>query len=158
LIVSKPHLDCIEAICQQFGDYREKILFRFTIGACDDQVLSYWEPDAPAYAERKAALQYAYEQGFQTSVSVEPMLDSVNIDQLVAELLPYVTETIWIGKMNHLGRLAKNVDAGLKAALLQIEAGQTDDIIRSIFERYKGNPKIQWKASIKKVVGLPLVP
>ena len=84
--MSKPHLDCIQAICQQFGDYREKILFRFTIGACDDTVLSFWEPGAPTYAERMASLQYAYEQGFQTSVSVEPMLDSANIDQLIAEL------------------------------------------------------------------------
>jgi DNA repair photolyase len=152
LIVSKPHLDCIQAICQQFESYRDKILFRFTIGACDDSVLSFWEPAAPAYAERKAALQYAYEQSFQTSVSVEPMLDSANIDQLVADLLPHATETIWIGKMNHLGRLAKNADARLLAAIQQIEAGQTDDIIRSIYERHKGNPLIQWKASIKKVV------
>lgn len=157
LIVSKPHLDCIKTICQQFGDYRGKILFRFTIGACDDQVLFFWEPGAPAYAERIASLQYAYENGFQTSVSVEPMLDSVNIDQLVAELLPFVTDSIWIGKMNHLGRLAKNADAGLKAALLQIEAGQTDDVIRLIYQRHKGNTKIQWKASVKEVVGLPSV-
>ena len=55
LVVSKPHLDCIEAICQQFGDYQEKILFRFTIGACDDQVLSFWEPGATAYIERMVA-------------------------------------------------------------------------------------------------------
>jgi DNA repair photolyase len=158
LVVSKPHLDCIGAICRRLGCYRDQILFRFTIGACDDRVLSFWEPGAAAYAERIGSLQYAYEQGFQTSVSVEPMLESANIDQLVADLQPFVTDSIWIGKMNHLGRLSKNADARLKAALLQIEAGQTDDIIRSIFERYKGNPKIQWKASIKKVVGLPLVP
>jgi DNA repair photolyase len=158
LLVSKPHLDCIRAICKQFGDYRDNILFRFTIGACDDSVLSFWEPGAPAYAERKASLQFAYEHGFQTSVSVEPLLDSEHIDSLVEDLLPYVADSIWIGKMNHIGRLAKNADARLQAALMQIEAGQTDDIIRSIFERHMGNPKIQWKASIKQVVGLPLVP
>ena len=158
LIVSKPHLDSIEAICQQFADYREKILFRFTIGACDDQVLSFWEPGAPEYGERMASLQYAYEIGFQTSVSVEPMLDSANIDRLIAEVWPFVTETIWIGKMNHLGRLLKNADAGLRAALQHVEAGQTNDIILSIFERHKGNPKIKWKASIKEVVRLPMVP
>jgi len=158
LIVSKPHLDCIEAICQQFGDYRGQILFRFTIGSCDDSVLSFWEPGAPAYAERMAALQYAYEQGFQTSVSVEPMLDSANIGRLIAEILPYVTETIWIGKMNHLETLSNNTEAQLQAALQQIEAGQTDDIIRTIYHRHKMNPNIRWKASIKKVVGLPMVP
>ena len=158
LIVSKPHLECIRAVCQQFGDYQEKILFRFTIGACDDTVLSFWEPGAPTYAERKAALQYAYEQGFQTSVSVEPMLYSANIDRLVADLEPFVTETIWIGKMNHLTRLAKSADARLLSAIQHIEAGQTDDIIRAIYRRHKLNPKVRWKASIKEVVGLPLVP
>jgi DNA repair photolyase len=158
LIVSKPHRDCIEAICQQFGDYRDQILFRFTIGANDDTVLSFWEPGAPTYSERIASLQYAFANGFQTSVSVEPMLDSANIDRLIAEVLPYVTETIWIGKMNHLGRLAKNADARLLSAIQHIEVGQTDDIIRAIYRRHKMNPNIRWKASIKKVVGLPLVP
>lgn len=158
LIVSKPHLDSIRAVCQQFEGYRDNILFRFTIGACDDQVLSFWEPGAPIYAERMASLQFAYEQSFQTSVSVEPMLDSANIDRLIAEVLPYVTETIWIGKMNHLTRLAKNADARLLSAIQHVEAGQTDDIIHAIYLRHKLNPKIRWKASIKKVVGLPLVP
>jgi DNA repair photolyase len=138
--------------------YKRQILFRFTIGACDDTVLSFWEPGAPAYGERMASLQYAYENGFQTSVSVEPMLDSANIGRLIAEVLPYVTETIWIGKMNHLTRLVKNADVQLLSAIQHVEAGQTDDIIRSIYERHKLNPKVRWKASIKKVVGLPLVP
>ena len=47
LVVSKPHLDCIQAICQQFEGYRDKILFRFTIGARDDRLLSLFEPNAP---------------------------------------------------------------------------------------------------------------
>ena len=158
LIVSKPHLDCIEAICSRFSDYRKRILFRFTIGACDDSVLSFWEPGAPTYSERIASLQYAYENGFQASVSVEPMLDSANIDRLIEEVLPYVTETIWIGKMNHLTRLAKNANPQLLSAIQHVEAGQTDDIIHAIYLHHKLNPKIRWKASIKKVVGLPMVP
>ena len=60
LVVSKPHIDCIKAFCEKFRPYRRRILFRFTIGACDDKILSYWEPNAPAYAERKACLMYAY--------------------------------------------------------------------------------------------------
>ena len=61
LVVSKPHLECIRAICEQFEAIKEQILFRFTIGACDDRILSYWEPNAPAYDERKASLISAYE-------------------------------------------------------------------------------------------------
>jgi DNA repair photolyase len=158
LIVSKPHLECIQAICEQFEPYRERILFRFTIGAQDDRLLSLFEPNAPRYAERRASLQYAYEHGFQTSVSVEPLLDSERIDDLIADLLPFVTDAIWIGKMNYLGRLYSKVNPEVQAALKVIENGQSDEIIRAIYERHGNNPKIKWKKGIKKIVGLPLAP
>ena len=82
------------------------------------------------------------------------MLDSANIDQLILDLLPYVTDSIWIGKMNHLGRIAKSLDETQLPALKQIEAGQSHEIIRSIYARHEDNSKIKWKDSIKKVVGL----
>ena len=158
LIVSKPHQECIGAICQRFEGYRDRILFRFTIGAQDDLLLSLFEPNAPGYLERKASLEHAYNEGFQTSVSVEPMLDPVNVDDLMADLLPYVTDAIWIGKMNYVGRLYGHVSPEVQAALKIIENGQTDEIIRSIYALHKDNPKIKWKKGIKKIVGLPLVP
>ena len=156
LVVSKPHLDCIKAICQMFGSFEEQILFRFSIGACDDQILSYWEPNAPCYDERKRCLIYAHQEGFQTSVSVEPMLDSANIDTLIGELLPHVTQSLWIGTMNHLGRFGKGSDMVLQQAVEKIRRGQTDSIVKSIYRRYKDNPMIRWKKEIKKVVGIPL--
>ena len=136
---------------------REQILFRFTIGACDDGILSYWEPNAPCYDERKECLIYAHKARFRTSVSVEPMLDSANIDTLIDELLPYVTHSIWIGTMNHLGRLGKGTDMVLQQAIEKIKRGQTDSIIKSIYRRYKDNPLIKWKKEIKKIIGIPLV-
>ena len=156
LVVSKPHLDCIKAICQMFGSFKSQILFRFSIGACDDQILSYWEPNAPCYNERKQCLVYARKAGFKTSVSVEPMLDSANIDILISELSPYVTHSIWIGTMNHLGRFGKGSDMVLRQEIEKIKRGQTDKIIRAIYDRHKNNPLIKWKAEIKKVVGIPL--
>jgi DNA repair photolyase len=156
LVVSKPHLDCIKAICEMFEPFKEQILFRFSIGACDNRILSYWEPNAPSYSERKKCLIYAHQAGFQTSVSVEPMLDSANIDTLIGELLPYITQSLWIGKMNHLGRFGKGSDMVLRQAIEKIRCGQTDGIIRAIYDRYKSNTKIKWKAEIKKVVGIPL--
>lgn len=156
LVVSKPHMECIEKICKLLWEFKSQILFRFTIGACDDRILSYWEPNAPVYAERKQCLMYAYNAGFQTSVSVEPMLDSANIDALVSELLPYVTHSIWIGKMNHLGRFGKVSDMVLQQAINKIKRGQTNRIIKSIYRRYKDNPMIRYKAEIKKIVGIPL--
>jgi len=156
LVVSKPHLECIKKICDVFRGYKDRILFRFTIGACDDKILSYWEPNAPAYDERREALQYAYEKGFQTSVSVEPMLDSANIDTLISNLLPYVTHSIWIGTMNHLGRIEKGSDPVLKQTIDKIRRGQTDAIIKAIYQRHKNNPMIRWKEKVKKIVGIPL--
>lgn len=156
LVVSKPHMECIEMICELLWDFKSQILFRFTIGACDDRILSYWEPNAPAYAERKQCLRYAFNAGFQTSISVEPMLDSANIDALVSELLPYVTHSIWIGKMNHLEGFRKGSDMVLRQAIDRIKRGQTNRIIKSIYRRYKDNPMIRYKAEIKKIVGIPL--
>jgi DNA repair photolyase len=156
LVVSKPHLDCIKAICEMFGSFKQQILFRFSIGACDDQILSYWEPNAPSYNERKNCLIYAHQAGFQTSVSVEPMLDSANIDTLIGELLPYITQSLWIGKMNHLGRFGKGSDMVLQQAIKAIKRGQTDSIIKSIYRWYKDDPLIRWKKEIKKIVGIPL--
>jgi hypothetical protein len=167
LIVSKPHLDCIRAICAAFdryrnifdlvdGHHRYRMVFRFTIGACDDRILSLWEPNAPAYEERKAALKYAFEAGFQTSVSVEPMLDSNNIDSLVSDLLPHITDSLWIGEMNHIGQFYKYANAQIQNALNGIKAGQAHSIIQDIYNRYQSNPKIKWKNGIKKMLGLAM--
>ena len=46
LIVTKPHLQCIETICKEFEEYKSQILFRFTIGSKNDEVLKFWEPSA----------------------------------------------------------------------------------------------------------------
>jgi len=158
LVVSKPHMECIEKICGSLRDFKSQILFRFTIGACDDRILSFWEPNAPIYDERKQCLIYAYQLDFQTSVSVEPMLDSENIDTLIKELSPYATHSIWIGTMNNLGRFEKGSDMVLQQAIKKIKRGQTDRTIKSIYRRYKNNPLIKWKKEIKKIVGIPLAP
>ena len=176
LIVSKPHLDCIRTICNAFGHYSDqfrvvrchdqpdmaddnrlfRIVFRFTIGAVNDRILKFWEPNAPTYEERKAALKYAFDAGFQTSVSAEPMLDAPNIDLLVSDLMPYITDSFWIGEMNHIGRFSKYPGTQFQRALNRIRAGQTPSAIRGIYNRYKHNPMIKWKNGVKKIVGLPI--
>lgn len=156
LIVSKPHFECIERICKEFEQHNNLILFRFSIGSNHDSILSYWEPNAPGYEERKACLKYAYNKDFRTSVSVEPMLDSANIDILISDLTPYVTHSIWIGTMNHLGRFEKGTDIILKQAVNRIKQGQTDTVIREIYNRYKDYALIRWKKEIKKIIGIPV--
>jgi len=155
LIVSKPHLECIEAICRAFEEHKAQILFRFTIGAMDNQILSFWEPNAPSYEERKEALKHAFQKGFETSVSAEPMLDSDRIEDLIKDLMPYVTNAIWIGLMNHLKGVRAEYEPA-KVALQKISEGQTKDRIMAIYRRLSANPKIKWKSHIKKIVGIPL--
>lgn len=158
LIVTKPSLECIKSICDTFTDYKEQILFRFTIGSVDSNTLKFWEPYAPDYSERKQSLIYAYYAGFKTSISCEPMLDN-NIQAVIEDLSKYVTDAIWLGKMNFvLRRLRTNGhtdELTLKAAN-QILSWQSDDEIKALYNKYKDNPMIKWKESIKKVVGLDI--
>jgi len=155
LVVSKPHLECIRVICRAFEDYRSQILFRFTIGARDNELLSFWEPGAPSFEERKRSLSHAFAKGFQTSVSAEPMLDPDHVDDLVADLLPLVTDAMWIGKMNHSRNIKIEGEFG-ETMLGRIMEGQSDMNIKAIYARLKSTPKIKWKSHIKKVVGIPL--
>ena len=101
LIVSKPRLECIERILQTFPDYRKQILFRFSIGSCDDEALRLWEPSAPDFTERLASLKLAYKNHFATSVSCEPILDR-NTLELLSSVGPWVSTTFWIGRANYL--------------------------------------------------------
>lgn len=156
LIVSKPWMECIEPICMYLKSYKKQILFRFTIGATDDNILGFWEPNAPSYAERKRCLEHAYSRGFRTSVSSEPMLDSENIDNLISELMPFITDSMWIGKMNKIESRVKVEDEETKQAVGRINAGQTDDKIKGIYTRHKDNDKVKWKESIKDVVGIDI--
>lgn len=156
LIVSKPYLSCIKTLCEDLNEFKQQILLRFTIGSTDDEVLRFWEPNAPSFAERLSALKYAHEQGFATSVSCEPMLD-LHIGNVIEATKPYVTDTIWLGRAN---RLQQNIainrpdDQKTKDRATQLLTEQSDDYLRELYARYKADPKIMFKDSIKKVVGL----
>jgi len=156
LVVSKPHLECVKEICQEFEEYKDKILFRFTIGAFDDSILEHWEPNAPNFLERFSSLQHAYTEGFQTSVSVEPMLDAENVIELFQMLESFVTDAIWIGKMNQIKRRVEAVTEADKFYVERILNGQIDERITNIYQILKDEPKVKWKESIKKIVGLDL--
>lgn len=155
LIVSKPHLECVKELCDRFGQYRGQILFRFTIGTLNPEVSKFWEPGAPLPEERLQSLAYAYKEGFATSVSMEPML--LGTDDAIATstgVEQYVTETIWLGKMN---KARQRVDMGhpdLVEAVSEIERLQSDVEISRLYSALKKHPKIQWKDSIKKVLNL----
>ncbi|HPD96162.1 MAG TPA: radical SAM protein [Tenuifilaceae bacterium] len=158
LIVTKPHMIVIKTICEKFLDYKNKILFRFTIGSKNSDTLKFWEPNAPDFTERKSCLKYAFDKGFSTSVSCEPMLDD-NIEELVNELNPYITNSIWLGKMNFLLRRLKMNGIKDKETIdkaNQLIDLQSDDRIKKLYNHLSSNKKVKWKESIKKVVQIEI--
>lgn len=153
LIVSKPHFDCIYDLCKALTKYKEQILFRFTIGSISPDTCAFWEPGAPDPSERISALEHAYVEGYQTSVSMEPMLlgykEALRVYRTVNKL---VTETVWIGKMN---KARARVDMSVpdnRFMVERIEHLQRDEAILQLVKELGHQPKVRWKDSIKAVI------
>mgnify|MGYP001560726331 CR=1 FL=1 len=158
LIVSKPHIESITRICEEFENRKLQIMFRFTIGSVHNETLRFWEPYAPLFEERMACLQHAFSKGFKTSISCEPLWDE-NPDAIISAVSPYVTDTIWIGKANRLRqnlRINGHGDPETMRRADEIIRAQNDEHIKALYARLRDNPMIRFKESIKKVVGLAL--
>ncbi|MEI8139047.1 MAG: radical SAM protein [bacterium] len=156
LIVSKPRPVCVARLCSELARYKDQIVLRYSIGSVNDDVLGFWEPGAPAYRDRLESLKCAYKLGFATSVSCEPMLDGA-IDDVITDVRPYVTDSIWLGKANRLRQIIPFNCPGDATALRHAEALiaiQSDVNIRALYHRYRNDPLIKWKDSIKQVIGL----
>ena len=153
LVVSKPHLECIQRLCNELSNAREQLLFRFTITARDSEILKLWEPHAPDYKERKDCLEYTFRKGFATSVSVEPMLDTTDVAAMVNELLPFITHSIWLGKMNRIERRVACESEEMRKEVNRIVKGQSDERLHQLYHELRTIPQVRWKESVKKVVG-----
>jgi hypothetical protein len=77
-------------------------------------------------------------------------------------LAPFVTDCIWLGKLNKASeRLVANGfgdDEAIMTAMRALVESQSDARILALYERMKAEPKVKWKESIKQVVGLPSAP
>jgi len=154
LIVSKPHLECIKVMCEELSQYKQNILFRFTIGSGCNQDLKFWEPNAPSFEERRESLKHAFSSGFQTSVSSEPMLAGIeDAMYLYGVLREYITDCIWFGKMNKIDQRIEHNDI-TNPWIERIKYYQDNDNIRVLYDFLKDDPKVKWKDSIKQVVGI----
>lgn len=148
LITTKPVFKIIENICKTFEKNKDLIQFRFTITSINDDVLKFWEPEAPRFEERFEALKYAYNYGYRTSISIEPFLDKDPIP-LIKTLLPYVTESIWIGKMNYIR--VNGIPKSSKKYYRLIREANTKKNLKIILKNLKKFPEsmIQIKDSIE---------
>lgn len=146
LVTTKPKLAIIKKIDEEFSVLKDQVQFRFTITSSDDQLLKFWEPNAPLFEERLKSLRYAFKKGYKTSVSIEPFLD-YDPRPLVNSISPFVTESIWLGVMNYIPR--NNIR---KVEILHydsIRINYSEEHLKEIYEFFNEFPKIRWKDSIK---------
>jgi hypothetical protein len=106
--------------------------------------------------DRIKALKHAFSLGFRTSVSMGPMLgNNDEMCQLVNKIEGYVTDTIWLGKLNR-GATSKGMEvdegAKLEAAKIILRHGQNDESILALVARLNAHPKVRWTDSIKEVI------
>lgn len=151
LITTKPKLSIIKDIIQVFYRFKSQLQFRFTITSMENQLLSFWEPNAPTFEERFNSLRHAYEKGFMTSVSIEPFLD-YNPQKLVSTLSPYVTESIWLGPMNYIPRNGIPVEDEQQYAAIR-KACEISHL-KEIHEDLREFPRIRFKDSMTIRLGL----
>lgn len=150
LIVSKPRYDCIDRLVNELKPWRDQIMFRFTIGSVDNSITRFWEPGAPLPLERMRALALAKDSGYATSVSIEPMLEGVDGTIMVVNaVMPFVTDTVWIGKMN---KIRSRVNPAFKETIEKIESLQSDQEILRLYDILEENWAVRWKDSIQEVV------
>jgi DNA repair photolyase len=145
LITTKPRLPIIEEIIWRYSHFKKQIQFRFTITSLNDQLLRFWEPNAPRFAERFDSLKLAFSEDFKTSVSIEPFLD-YDPSRLVELVEPYTTESIWIGKMNYIFR------NGLTNAEIEfynkVRKNYRPAHLFDIYKKLGDSPKIRFKDSV----------
>jgi len=146
LVTTKPKLKVIQEIDRQFSDRKDQIEFRFTITSSKSRLLEFWEPNAPRFKERLASLKYAFGRRFKTSVSIEPFLD-YDPSGLVEEVTPFITESIWIGRMNYIPR--ENIAKEEEPYYDEIRKNYETSHLREIYNKLQGYHKIKFKDSIR---------
>jgi DNA repair photolyase len=155
LIVTKPHLACIRRLCTELCEHKSQIEFRFTIGSSDSETLKFWEPGAPSFEERLAALKYAHRAHYKTSISCEPFFDE-NIEDLIWQLEEYATHSIWVGVANSLSRrltINGHADAEtLERAKYLKEVVYSEKNLRRTFNNFGTDINVKWKGGLKKVL------
>jgi hypothetical protein len=162
LIVIKPLFDIVADWCNKLHSYRDQIEWRFTITSLNLETSKFFEPGAPCPEERINALDYAFNEGYETSALIEPYLD-YDLSDLIKALEPCCTESIWIGVMRKdiKFRLLSNL---IRQKIFLFEKEQifrftrllsdlyTVDHVREIYEQFKDRPLIRFKDSIRNLL------
>jgi len=151
LIATKPRINVIRDIDRLFSEYKEYIQFRFTITSIQDELQTFWEPNAPNLHERMKSLLFAFEEGYKTSVSIEPFLD-YDPEELVELVTPFVTESIWVGKMNYIPR--NNLSPIEQKYYNDVRKNYRVEHLWEIYFKLKDQKLIKFKDSIRTKLNL----
>ncbi len=146
LITTKPVLSIIKEMDRRFSSFKKNIQFRFTITSLDNRLLKFWEPNAPTFQERFGSLKFAFNKGYKTSVSIEPFLDREPL-ALVFTVLPFCTESVWLGKMNYIS-CHSNLSWGSRPFYDDIRGNYRIERLISLLKTLKGINKVRFKDSI----------
>lgn len=147
LIVSKANPICIQKLVDVIGlAYFDQVEFRITIGSKSNNLLKFWEPNAPTFEERLESIKIVYNAGFKVSLSIEPYLDSQPTDlmDLIGSVYPFVSE-IWIGKMSGISR---KTCGNLYSRMKNITDNGSVAALVFMVENSFYSDKIRWKDSI----------
>ena len=152
LIVTKPNYHCITELCNSLKRYKDQITFRFSIGSANNDVLKFWEPNAPDLTHRYNSIKLASESEYRIGISIEPFLDNTVVD-IIECLRWFVNDSIWIGKANQLRLHITNnghSDDITKQRVDELINLYNSDYKFQLYEKYKNDPLIKWKDSLKK--------
>lgn len=139
LVCTKPHLECVRAICDEYRGYKEQLEFDMTITSLDEHRSRLFEPGAPLPQERLAALHYASGQGFKCSVRIEPLLEAeVNTGMLIESVYPYISGNITVGKMVNAGRRLVMSEAQSTGARQLLDLIDSHECLKALYRRYQG--------------------
>lgn len=146
LVTTKPCFSIIREIDNRFSKYKKSLQFRFTITSIDNNLLRFWEPNAPLFEERLESLRYAFDKKYKTSVSIEPFLDR-KPQILINMIEPFCTESIWIGKMNYIPCYS-NLSCDHQSFYSEIRSHYDDNHLLQIYHDLKKHPKVKFKDSV----------
>lgn len=153
LVCSKTNLWTAEYFAKNLKKYQEQLTFMVTITSLNDQTSAFWEPNAPMPLERISCLKLYHNEGYQTSVINEPMLDGVGgAIQLYEAVSPYVTNDIWFGLMNFPEDRVDQSDPENVKRLNELKQLHSEANINFLYSVLNGKDKVCWKDSIRKII------
>ncbi|MHA1147753.1 MAG: radical SAM protein [Promethearchaeota archaeon] len=159
LITTKPRLPVIQKLCDQFSEFKSNLSFRFTIGSSDSNLLKIIERNAPSFEERIKSLKFATQNGFSTSISIEPLLDATP-ERIIKSVKKYLSPlnlendqgTIWIGLIKKRYIPKKLRTGQVKEFIDYITPKLRFEHVYSYYEQFYDHPRIKWKESIVKMM------